>query len=147
MRKLNCFWSDLFCLIRHVSLWCSQENYGTAPTIHLKNYAYGLVLLWSDTGQFYLSYRVTTIILQGYCKWRVGEPSYLRWTAAFSHVSHIEGLAQDCSNSIANSLELLQSCTKLLICDIPYIKEHSPSWYLVITEIYSMSGIYSRVPL
>ena len=25
---------------------------------------------------------------------------------------HIEGLAQDCSNSIANALELLQSCTK-----------------------------------
>ena len=27
----------------------------------------------------------------------------------------IEGLAQDCSNSIANALELLQSCTKPLI--------------------------------
>ena len=28
---------------------------------------------------------------------------------------HIDGLAQDCSNSIANALELLQSCTKLSI--------------------------------
>ena len=26
--------------------------------------------------------------------------------------AHIDGLVQDCSNSIANSLELLQSCTK-----------------------------------
>ena len=25
---------------------------------------------------------------------------------------HIDGLVQDCSNSIANALELLQSCTK-----------------------------------
>ena len=32
------------------------------------------------------------------------------------HVNqHIDGLVQDCSNSIANALELLQSCTKLLI--------------------------------
>ena len=28
---------------------------------------------------------------------------------------HIEGLVQDCSNFIANALELLQSCTKPLI--------------------------------
>ena len=28
---------------------------------------------------------------------------------------HINGLVQDCSNSIANALELLQSCTKPLI--------------------------------
>ena len=25
---------------------------------------------------------------------------------------HVDGLVQDCSNSIANALELLQSCTK-----------------------------------
>ena len=30
---------------------------------------------------------------------------------------HIKGLVQDCSNSIANALELLQSCTKPSICD------------------------------
>ena len=29
---------------------------------------------------------------------------------------HIDGLVQDCSNSIANALELLQSCAKPLIC-------------------------------
>ena len=28
---------------------------------------------------------------------------------------HINGLVQDCSNSIANALELLQSCTKTSI--------------------------------
>ena len=29
-----------------------------------------------------------------------------------NQVSRIDGLVQDCSNSIANALELLQSCTK-----------------------------------
>ena len=33
----------------------------------------------------------------------------------YPHVN-IDGLVQDCSNSIANALELLQSCTKPLIC-------------------------------
>ena len=35
---------------------------------------------------------------------------------------HFDGLAQDCSNSIANALELLQSCTKPLIykCILSY---------------------------
>ena len=28
------------------------------------------------------------------------------------NIFHIGGLVQDCSNSIANALELLQSCTK-----------------------------------
>ena len=31
---------------------------------------------------------------------------------------YIDGLAQDCSNSIANALELLQSCTKPSICSL-----------------------------
>ena len=30
-------------------------------------------------------------------------------------IAHIDGLAQDCSNSIANALELLQSYTKPMI--------------------------------
>ena len=33
------------------------------------------------------------------------------WTDIFE-VTNIDGLVQDCSNSIANALELLQSCTK-----------------------------------
>ena len=33
----------------------------------------------------------------------------------FSDDAYIDGLVQDCSNSIANALELLQSC-KSLIC-------------------------------
>ena len=32
-------------------------------------------------------------------------------------VGYLDGLVQDCSNSIANALEVLQSCTKLLIYD------------------------------
>ena len=29
---------------------------------------------------------------------------------------HVDGLTQDCSNSIANALELLQSCTRPSMC-------------------------------
>ena len=32
---------------------------------------------------------------------------------------YFDGLVQDCSNSIANALELLQSCTKPSICHAP----------------------------
>ena len=38
----------------------------------------------------------------------------------YSH-SHIDGLAQDCSDSIANSQALLQSCSKPSICSIIFI--------------------------
>ena len=31
--------------------------------------------------------------------------------------AHVDGLAQDCSNSFALAMELLQSCTKPSICD------------------------------
>ena len=34
-----------------------------------------------------------------------------------SYVLHIDGLVQDCSNSIANALKLPQSCTKASMCD------------------------------
>ena len=34
----------------------------------------------------------------------------------FSDDAYVDGLVQDYSNSIANALELLQSCTKPLIC-------------------------------
>ena len=46
------------------------------------------------------------------------------WIQDVKHLSlgfgapYIDGLAQDCSNSIANALELLQSCTKPLILEI-----------------------------
>ena len=33
----------------------------------------------------------------------------------YTEYIHIDGLVEDCSNSIANALELLQSCTKPLI--------------------------------
>ena len=34
------------------------------------------------------------------------------------HLSHIDGLVQDCSNSIVSALDLLQSCTKPSICGL-----------------------------
>ena len=45
--------------------------------------------------------------------------------------SKFDSLVQDCSNSIANTLELLQSCTKLL-----YYKNKLASNILYISAIY-----------
>ena len=36
----------------------------------------------------------------------------------FSFVAHVNGLAQDCYNSSALAMELLQSCTKPLMCNV-----------------------------
>ena len=49
---------------------------------------------------------------------------------------HFDGLVQDSSNSIANALELLQSCTKPSI----YIYNEHKVWWLVI----SVRGIMMR---
>ena len=38
--------------------------------------------------------------------------------SAFRQCLHFDGLVQDCSNSSANALELLQSCTKPSICSV-----------------------------
>ena len=37
-------------------------------------------------------------------------------TPLTSPPQHIDGLVQDCSNSIANAMELLKSCTKQSMC-------------------------------
>ena len=39
--------------------------------------------------------------------------TFLRLCQPVNKKCHIDGLVRDCSNSIANTLELLQSCTKL----------------------------------
>ena len=45
-----------------------------------------------------------------------------RWDDAY-----IDGLVQDCSNSIANALELLQSCTESPISlQIAILSDHGP---------------------
>ena len=48
------------------------------------------------------------VIYSGHCKACVDILNPLSY-------GHIDSLVQDCSNSIANALELLQSCTKPLI--------------------------------
>ena len=37
--------------------------------------------------------------------------------SSYQSIHHIDGLVQDCSNSSALAMELLQSCTKPSICD------------------------------
>ena len=52
-----------------------------------------------------------------------------RWSEQAKRIITISiyGLVQDCSNSIANALELLQSCTKLLIC--PHLDVVVDDWH------------------
>ena len=40
---------------------------------------------------------------------------------------HVDGLVQDCSNSIANALELLQSCTKSSVSHFTETFHHLPA--------------------
>ena len=49
--------------------------------------------------------------------------------------NHIDDLVQDCSNSIANALKLLESCTKPLICGILSDKKS------LCCEKYMVAGI------
>ena len=61
---------------------------------------------------------------------------------------HIDGLLQDCSNSIANALELLQSCTNPSIC----ITSLDQNWHdhrvcIASFSAYSYFIAYTIVPL
>ena len=58
---------------------------------------------------------------------------------------HCDGSVQDCSNSFANALELLQSCTKLLIecTDVLWYLGHTPLSYTGVR--YELCNIYSWV--
>ena len=47
---------------------------------------------------------------------------------------HINGLVQDCSNSIANALELLQSCTKPLIWQLYMLTLWCYYWWYYISD-------------
>ena len=53
----------------------------------------------------------------------------LQWQSAqILALFDIDGLVQDCSNSIANALELLQSCTKPSICGLSFHKQEYSTW-------------------
>ena len=60
----------------------------------------------------------------------------------------IEGLVQDCSNSIANPLEFLQSCTKPSVLTFIQDQNNSPSCLSVLTAFngHSSSPIMSYPP-
>ena len=62
-------------------------------------------------------------------------------SATYDAIVHIDVLAQDCNNSIANALELLQSCTKppvwlaASVCNT-VIKKIKASVKVVTTSLY-----------
>ena len=60
-------------------------------------------------------------------------------------MAHIHALMQDCSNSIANSLELLQCCTKPSICNDERKFEKSMSNFVASTVPSDGLALYSQV--
>ena len=64
---------------------------------------------------------------------------YWNLSKSVGHFSHqVDGLVQDCSISIANALEILQSCTKPLECTFAAssVSYHQSD----ISEVASVSG-------
>ena len=59
-------------------------------------------------------------------------------------IHYIDGLVQDCSNSIANAMELLQSCTKPSICTV--LEIHIIWWWKhlksIISALYPQSAVF-----
>ena len=55
------------------------------------------------------------------------------------NAKHIDGSVQTCSNSIANALELLQSCAKPSICNLIAITmlQLYREWYWIQRDIYN----------
>ena len=51
-----------------------------------------------------------------YQKYIVCKISDILWMGLWIEAVYIDGIVQDCRNSIANALELLQSCTKPSMC-------------------------------
>ena len=61
-------------------------------------------------------------------------------------IADISGLEQDCGSSIANAMELPQSCSKPLIFFHHKYQKKSPIWklnYIIMVEPYVISPTYS----
>ena len=64
--------------------------------------------------------------------WHQHDPSYHR--LFLDDYLQIDGLAQDCGNSIANALELPQPCTKPMTCQI------GPVWRTIVNMHWDIAG-------
>ena len=123
----------------HPHMWPVGSTYsyprlvGYSHSYHSMHRFYNTKLLLTDcklgSGEGFKWYKSSTTI--EYSSWTI----CLNWTndACFIYNinvwKHVDGLTQDCSNSIGNALELLQSCTKPLMwyfeCSI-WHKSRSP---------------------
>ena len=84
------------------------------------------------------------------------EPWQTTHTYTYSHIQYIDGLAQNCRNSIANALELPKSCAKpsicILICVCIYLYILYHIWYSIYlivaccgqTRLTGTCGTWSR---
>ena len=76
-----------------------------------------------------------------------GQGEILTALVANMVIKYIDGLVQDCSNSIANALELLQSCTKPLIYNVHMlIIIQIPMKILLFSKTYNYTHLNSLRP-
>ena len=80
------------------------------------------------TGEWSLATTVVYTTSYVVHKWDTPE---IPWPVISSHdIDHIDDFVQDCSNSIANALELRQCCTKPSICDQQVVVLHKGEFEL-----------------
>ena len=67
--------------------------------------------------------------------------------SVFFSTNYIDGIVQDCSISIANSLEILQSCTKPTIYDLEenFAQIHFPGWQFYLPWVVGQWDMLSPV--
>ena len=82
------------------------------------------------------------IVMNFFCHsiWFENEMSLAQWTQLY-----FDGLVQDCSNSIANTLELLQTCIKLFIWCLWLISPDESLWIITVVSYRIFSECIYRI--
>ena len=102
-------------LVHQAITWANDD------TVHWLIYASsGLVVIDVDSDMKCMVFCKKLRIRMSECLWvklaSCTEKTWYREISFWGWNNHIDGLVQDCSNSSALAMELLQSCTKPLIC-------------------------------
>ena len=105
--------------------WCFNLNHNCNTTRHVYikiNHSSDRYSLWNCSCLY--SIYLPDILHQNKC-WH-------HWILkSYSIKLYIDGLVQDCSNSIANTLELLQTCTEPWVCLSVFTTMSKIAWYCI----------------
>ena len=66
--------------------------------------------------------------------------NHLKSIVGLDRIHNVNGLAQDCSNSIANALELLQSCAKPSTCISIFRNFDGYHWHVYMLVLVTWSN-------